>query len=115
MGRDNHADDDAEQAAGFNPRARVGRDNATVDGHGAVRCFNPRARVGRDNPALAPLLAELVSIRAPAWGATALAPLLEDLKAFQSARPRGARRSCSTFGLGARGFNPRARVGRDTT
>ena len=56
------------------------------------RCrFNPRARVGRDMDAPDDQAHALVSIHAPAWGATKLV--------------RGK-------AIGAR-FNPRARVGRD--
>ena len=82
-----------------------------------ARSFNPRARVGRD---------------------AEMADDLTDTRKFQSTRPRGARLGCcwqqrvsavfqSTRPRGARprknhenstiskGFNPRARVGRDTT
>ena len=99
------------------------------------RRFNPRARVGRDLPFLPYLqvgtvsirapawgatcpagwrrLARHVSIRAPAWGATALVGLLAGLKAFQSARPRGARLGARQRMTNSKRFNPRARVGRD--
>ena len=54
----------------FNPRARVGRDWNLSCVPARRQSFNPRARVGRD-----PLLLQvpqplLVSIHAPAWGAT---------------------------------------------
>jgi len=101
---------------GFNPRARVGRD--LLDGV----CANTHAGV---------------SIHAPAWGATQHGlSKVGTLKAFQSTRPRGARRTATQSGqdlvevsihapawgatdtipcgvYDARGFNPRARVGRD--
>ena len=54
--------------------------------------FNPRARVGRDGEQARVDDDLLVSIHAPAWGAT----------------PISARRLCARYG-----FNPRARVGRD--
>ncbi len=100
----------------FNPRARVGRDVAKAFAPPLKSCFNPRARVGRDQGTESGITAE---------------------KLFQSTRPRGARR-CSdrqggravvvsihapawgaTWTLPAAvctrsGFNPRARVGRDT-
>ena len=61
----------------FNPRARVGRDwgSTTTTTHD----FNPRARVGRDldTRVLLPLL--VISIHAPAWGATA------DVRGYTSA------------------------------
>ncbi len=99
----------------FNPRARVGRDVNALITPAMAFCFNPRARVGRDQigtswrskirqfqstrprgarrafcGAIAFCL--IVSIHAPAWGATE-----EYLDQH-------------TFVVG---FNPRARVGRD--
>ncbi len=57
----------------------------------------------------------MVSIHAPAWGATG--PGLRDYqrhKRFQSTRPRGARHGYVRDAPAAgSGFNPRARVGRD--
>ena len=99
----------------FNPRARVGRDASSRRRSIRPRCFNPRARVGRDTMRRTPPLTmpkfqsarprgarphahrrelrhDPVSIRAPAWGATA------------AAWPRAS---------SGRRFNPRARVGRD--
>ena len=77
---------------GFNPRAREGRDDTSEPVNRRNDCFNPRAREGRDpasshlvppqgfNPRaregrdLLPLLisyrAQIVSIHAPARGAT---------------------------------------------
>ena len=54
----------------FNPRARVGRDVHGAKAHGEGRNFNPRARVGRDLRLLRLRLRLLISIHAPAWGAT---------------------------------------------
>ncbi len=54
----------------FNPRARVGRDSRSCPAMSRSG-FNPRARVGRDRrPSSAALGQRLVSIHAPAWGAT---------------------------------------------
>ena len=99
--------------ASFNPRARVGRDNVSPFSLFQPWGFNPRARVGRDKERLSAGVAGIVSIHAPAWGATIgprpyssqsrvsihapawgatnydvyrLNPTL-----FQSTRPRGAR------------------------
>ena len=76
--------------------------------------FNPRAREGRDEHLF--LFADLflVSIHAPARGAT---PLVRrgfvQGRQFQSTRPRGARLS-GIFVGGLKGcFNPRASEGRD--
>ena len=58
-------------------------------------------------------IAALISIHAPAWGAT-LKKTLEQLKIeFQSTRPRGARRRSRRKMQKPCNFNPRARVGRD--
>ena len=55
----------------FNPRARVGRDLSFLGLSILTKGFNPRARVGRDrvfNCCSTPVC--VVSIHAPAWGAT---------------------------------------------
>ena len=78
----------------FNPRTRVGCDSCLTAWHRRSSCFNPRTRVGCDavtDQRHAP--PRLVSIHAPAWGATPV----EDrqfpmLKRFQSTHPRGVRR-----------------------
>ena len=59
-------------------------------------------------------LLEVISIRAPAWGAT-IGILLQVLRwQFQSALPRGERRlRCTGTVRGANYFNPRSRVGSD--
>ena len=76
----------------FNPRARVGRDTPSGANCVSLNSFNPRARVGRDFDACASGEDALVSIHAPAWGATV-----------------SHRRHTSLYAR----FNPRARVGRD--
>ena len=122
----------------FNPRAREGRDQQDENAMQQVVCFNPRAREGRDPPSRGCWPRIRVSIHAPARGATTLSPRVSQKKSlFQSTRPRGARRCLffmrgvqgfntfqSTRPRGARpasagiscfwrGFNPRAREGRD--
>ncbi len=60
------------------------------------------------------VLSDIVSIHAPAWGATR--HLVDHLAAygpFQSTRPRGARHFAGDALDSSRRFNPRARVGRD--
>ena len=98
----------------FNPRPRVGGDGSTVTGSGSGTGFNPRPRVGGDAGRSVSSGQVNVSIRAPAWGATALSGCLSKVVEFQSAPPRGGRRDrrhhrprpgpC---------FNPRPRVGGD--
>ena len=78
----------------FNPRARVGRDLHSAHKVAHSKSFNPRARVGRDADADGVEQLLVVSIHAPAWGATQAA-------VYPHARLPG--------------FNPRARVGRDLT
>ena len=125
-----------EPSPGFNPRARMGRDNVALRTfadlikfqstrpHGArlthdviniaLIGFNPRARMGRDlGEGLGKTMAVVsihapawgatfgtvlifysvcVSIHAPAWGATLFAhELMEIIPEFQSTRPHGAR------------------------
>ena len=58
----------------------------------------------------------LVSIHAPAWGATRPAAWTTARPRFQSTRPHGARRLMNPGGLANhQSFNPRARMGRDRT
>ena len=99
---------------GFNPRARVGRDWRPPRRDCFGGRFNPRARVGRDQDRQKNLLSRLVSIRAPAWGATPYRPSAQVRPRVSIRAPawgatpirwHGIRRTAS--------FNPRARVGRD--
>ncbi len=54
-----------------------------------------------------------VSIHAPAWGATQTNCQSPHLSAFQSTRPHGARQTVVTEQVDGYSFNPRARMGRD--
>ena len=102
-----------ESNIGFNPRPRVGGDAQSKPSQDKLKGFNPRPRVGGDQPLHGGRAIGLVSIRAPAWGATDLAgPLIlgwiVSIRApawgatprpvqqakpwpFQSAPPRGGR------------------------
>ena len=77
--------------------------------------FNPRARTGRDISTRKGLGGALVSIHAPARGATALVIVGIALVMFQSTRPHGARRAGPPLEDSMDSFNPRARTGRDTS
>ncbi len=78
--------------ARFNPRARAGRDGAASPWPASTSCFNPRARAGRDVPAVQLVVRHVVSIHAPARGATPDPDLKpSEVNVFQSTRPRGAR------------------------
>ncbi len=120
----------------FNPRARTGRDQRIRSQAARGCCFNPRARTGRDHCCGLALVDGVVSIHAPARGATRPAKPSPTSWAFQSTRPHGARPVCNVFvhaidrvsihapARGAtasscatsrvgRSFNPRARTWRD--
>ncbi len=77
---------------GFNPRARAGRDSVPECKVAALLRFNPRARAGRDLPDTDHGSYSVVSIHAPARGATQIDESSAANKQFQSTRPRGARR-----------------------
>ena len=65
-----------------------------------MSCFNSRAREGRDPGRRIPLAAHVVSIHAPARGATCCRRLLNRCLMFQFTRPRGralARVLCSSI------------------
>ena len=122
----------------FNPRARMGRDSASAPTSCTASGFNPRARMGRDNRRIGGWHhGALVSIHAPAWGATSHHNKRVDWDAvFQSTRPHGARpllivgwtrmmsvsihapawgatRTLPRKAWASGCFNPRARMGRD--
>ena len=78
----------------FNPRARVGRDPTSTAWIRASPGFNPRARVGRDSAQAFTRSSSVVSIHAPAWGATVVERPSATRDMFQSTRPRGARHAC---------------------
>ena len=93
MGRDRGLCGSGLARDSFNPRARMGRDRHILRDELAMHSFNPRARMGRDQVVLDDRLPALVSIHAPAWGAT---------------------RCRSPASSNWPSFNPRARMGRDT-
>ncbi len=99
---------------GFNPRARTGRDLGRWASLSPPWRFNPRARTGRDSQQYFALLRlvvfqstrphgarrgevsaeeplDVVSIHAPARGATASTNTSASVREFQSTRPHGAR------------------------
>ena len=97
----------------FNPRARGGRDRCRYSRRGKIRCFNPRARGGRDGDYGGGVAFIIVSIHAPAGGATGTRKHELMAEWFQSTRPRGARRRPTQLAQAICCFNPRARGGRD--
>ena len=121
----------------FNPRTRVGCDPGRASSRPHARaCFNPRTRVGCDlslcvipSPRLVSIHAPAwgatgsrqsvsyltcVSIHAPAWGATARPMFCPTSCRFQSTHPRGVRPAPAPPAAWKwPSFNPRTRVGCD--
>ena len=92
-GATNYYDHIRSMQESFNPRTRVGCDEFPLARGRTWMGFNPRTRVGCDTPTGGKQTAtEVVSIHAPAWGATP---------------------SSSAAGWRGRCFNPRTRVGCD--
>ncbi len=138
MGRDSLQPDHPCRCCRFNPRARMGRDEvkgintgpgyafqstrphgARPSMHGSINSSN-MFQSTRPHGARRQIPATIrrsvqVSIHAPAWGATTGRTQIGMLsRKFQSTRPHGARRwQLLRPRLHVRGFNPRARMGRD--
>ena len=82
----------------FNSRARKGRDMLALFMAQAGLGFNSRARKGRDTAAFAELRSVLmVSIHAPARGATCSGNRHTAIGLFQFTRPQGARPQAPTL------------------
>ena len=102
--------------SGFNPRARTGRDVRLAVTHiGADRFQSTRPHGARRRARNRSKLLALVSIHAPARGATAkcLAVVRHERAVSIHAPARGATVSGERFCALSRCFNPRARTGRD--
>ena len=101
--------------ASFNPRARVGRDHlcrGVEHGDGVFQSTRPRG-ARRDEAGLLEV-SPVVSIHAPAWGATS--PARANATAHRRFNPRarvGRDASGHVATSSSTCFNPRARVGRD--
>ena len=77
--------------------------------------FNPRTRVGCDRLRKIPFRNFVISIHAPAWGATHVQPAVQAPSAYFNPRTRVGCDDCSTAALSSSVyFNPRTRVGCDT-
>ena len=92
--------------ASFNPRPRVGGDLPPVQARSHQERFNPRPRVGGDcNSTRIKIMPEIVSIHAPAWGATRPNRGGAGLDSrFQSTPPRGGRHEWGQWQVVAQGF-----------
>ena len=99
----------------FNPRTRVGCDRSWPSGFPHGHSFNPRTRVGCDPKFDKKNIdVTMVSIHAPAWGATIDHKAAAPWSQFQSTHPRGVRHGrCHLLAGRFSGFNPRTRLGCD--
>ena len=77
---------------GFNPRSRAGSDAIISTIVSTGERFNPRSRAGSDPGILGAHAHLIVSIHAPARGATRIEPTNSIANKFQSTLPRGERR-----------------------
>ena len=98
----------------FNPRPRAGGDSCSSSRMGCPdQCFNPRPRGGRPTRAAGDRASAMVSIHAPARGATlAVADLRLTNEQFQSTPPRGGDHCRRSDAMRSLSFNPRPRGGR---
>ena len=85
-----------------------------VSNHSTTISFNPRTRMGCDTLDDFQSLEVLVSIHAPAWGATSLPCLCTLSVMFQSTHPHGVRLHTRQRHSVPFRFNPRTRMGCDT-
>jgi len=82
----------------FNPRARAGRDIHPGRAGRHRRGFNPRARAGRDRARRFVHMRVLVSIHAPARGATAkIIRILETLPSIYSSWRKNRMSTCANY------------------
>ena len=98
----------------FNPRTREGCDKS---GHTYVQPdsdFNPRTREGCDPTQLVGMSpTNVISIHAPARGATCSVQFFQTHQSFQSTHPRGVRLYFKSCLICTNDFNPRTREGCD--
>ena len=98
----------------FNPRSREGSDNFFIIFNWIVYNFNPRSREGSDiSRTIAGASSSVISIHAPAKGATANWLLHPISGKFQSTLPRRERRFYMIHQRKYWNFNPRSREGSD--
>ena len=81
----------ASRLRGFNSRSRMGSDGVATRGISRTECFNSRSRMGSDFIELRPGSNDLVSIHAPAWGATNQTAQIVPFPKFQFTLPHGER------------------------
>ena len=102
------------KASSFNPRARVGRDSPSTAKKCGLHTFQSTRPRGARHQDDAAKQHQQVSIHAPAWGATQRAVEIQVKRIVSIHAPAwGATPPCRNSHKSIRGFNPRARVGRD--
>ena len=98
----------------FNPRSREGSDTVTSVSINYNNHFNPRSREGSDYDCQSNFYCYLISILAPARGATGSKNAIARVPLFQSSLPRGERPIAPIVPTIANNdFNPRSREGSD--
>ena len=98
----------------FNPRSREGSDTTVSVPFDSSHNFNPRSREGSDGLFSKYCFHHIISIHAPAKGATWQVQRLKRVRKFQSTLPRRERPSCKTkLYFLSPNFNPRSREGSD--
>ena len=97
----------------FNPRSREGSDTAEMEAQKMAQHFNPRSREGSDDLLDAVGVAVVISIHAPAKGATAPPRQAGAPIRFQSTLPRRERPNLHEYINNLADFNPRSREGSD--
>ena len=98
----------------FNPRSRVGSDHNSLSIRRNWKHFNPRSRVGSDRLILRFHGKSVISIHAPAWGATkSVCPVLYRQEISIHAPAWGATSTSDASQRLSAYFNPRSRVGSD--
>ena len=111
--RDRTTDRHESRSASFNSRARKRRDNTAGHGDNPRAGFNSRARKRRDPNMILDGWFELVSIHAPARGATLRRRRRVMSVRFQFTRPQEARHTRRSPPPRTQRFNSRARKRRD--
>ena len=104
----------AAAKACFDPRSRVGSDARPVRPPALRSCFDPRSRVGSDDVGIRRSQSLVVSIHAPAWGATIALVVQLGIAIGFDPRSRVGSDAALPSSLSAQtSFDPRSRVGSD--
>ena len=97
----------------FNPRSREGSDDVRLIVLASSMNFNPRSREGSDSTPYDKEQDDLISIHAPAKGATTISVQNKETRIFQSTLPRRERQNTLKTKFQQVDFNPRSREGSD--